>query len=68
MDYLSQQEAAISNWKKAVKSAIKAGLNEEQALANIGNPDPFPMAKGREAMAPQVDKMIIDHLFQLYRK
>jgi len=68
MDYLSQQEAVIGNWTKAVKSAIKAGLNEEQALANIGNPDPFPMPKGREAMAPQVDKMIIDHLFQLYRK
>ncbi len=67
-EYLSQQAIVINRWVEAAKSAIKAGLNEEQALANIGNPDPFPMPKGREAMAPQVNKMIIEHLFRLYRK
>lgn len=64
--YLPQQEAVITSWVEAVKSAIKAGLNEEQTFENLGEPDPFPMSDGREEMAPQVNKMIIGHLFQLY--
>ncbi len=67
-EYLPQQEAVVKGWTEAVQSAIARGLNQDQALAAVGNPDPFPLPKGREGMAPMVNKMIVAHLYQLYQK
>ncbi len=65
--YLAKQAEVINRWTTAVKSAIKAGCNEEQALARIGDPDLFPMPKGREGMTAMVNKLNTGHLFQLYK-
>jgi len=67
-DYLLQQETVIRNWVNAVRAAIRAGMTQEQTLASLKQPDPYTLPKGREAMAPMVDKMNIARLFQLYKK
>ncbi|MBI4332392.1 MAG: MBL fold metallo-hydrolase [Chloroflexi bacterium] len=67
-EYLRQQETVVTDWVKAVRSAIQSGLNEEQALSFVGNPDPFSLPKEREAMTPVLNKMIVTRLYQIYKK
>lgn len=64
--YLNQQASIISGWIDIVKTSIKKGWTKEEALARISCPDPYPMPKGREAMANEVDKMNINRLYSLY--
>lgn len=63
--YLEQQTAIVQAWIEVVKSAIKQGLSMEEAIAKIRCPDPYPMPKGREARAPEVDKMNITRLYEV---
>ena len=64
--YISQQAAIIQDWVEVVKAAIQKGWSKEEALARISCPDPYPLPKGREAFAAEVDRNSINRLYDLF--
>ncbi len=68
-DYLKEQAGIIRGWVEVVKSAIKQGLSEDEAVAKISSPDPYP----KQPEAPtgpdfEINKGAIARLYQLYSK
>jgi cyclase len=68
-DYLKEQADIIRQWVEIVQSAIKQGLSEDEAVAKISPPDPYPKQPHTPmGTARDLDKMIIAHLYRLYYK
>jgi cyclase len=65
-DYLKEQERIIREWVEAVKSAIKRGLSEGEAVARIPCPDPYPKQPGTPMTDAELNKAIITRLYRLY--
>lgn len=66
-DYLKEQAGIIRQWIEVVKSAIKKGVSQEEAIAGISVPDPYPMQSGISYLnADQLNKMIVSRLYHLY--
>ncbi len=65
-DYLEEQADIIRQWVEVVKSAIDRGLDEEEAVAGISCPDPYPADPKKPYSAEYLNKLIITRLYQLY--
>ena len=65
-DYLKEQASIIQQWVEAVKSAINQGLSEDEAVAKVSSPDPYPPQQGIPLAASELNKMIIVRLYRLY--
>ncbi|MFH1031757.1 MAG: hypothetical protein V1767_04260, partial [Chloroflexota bacterium] len=65
--YLDEQASIIRKWIDVVKAAIKQGLTEAVAVANITPPDPYPKTPA-SILIPEVEinRMSIARLYQLY--
>jgi cyclase len=67
-DYLEEQANIVQEWVEAVRSAIKLGLNVEEAQAKISSPDPYPKQAGTPMTEPELNRAIIARLYLLYSK
>ena len=54
-EYLKEQADIIQKWVDVVQSAIKQGLSEEEAVARISIPDPYPKQPGTPFTEPEVN-------------
>ena len=64
-EYLKEQANVIKQWAEVVKSAIKQGLREEEAVAKISCPDPYPYPGDAPMSEPELNKVIIARLYQV---
>ena len=67
-DYLEEQAGIIRQWVEVIQSAIKQGLSEEEAVACISQPDPYPIQPRTPFTEPQLNRMIIARLYNLYSR
>ena len=65
-DYLEEQASIIKRWVEVVRSSIEKGFSEEEALAEISQPDPHPKQPDTPMTEEELDKAIISRLYQLY--
>ena len=65
--YLAEMRAFIQAWIDAVTSAIKEGLTLEEAQGRISLLHHYPMEKGSEAMAEQIQKMNVARLYEVLK-
>ncbi len=65
-DYLLEQADIIEKWVAVVQSAIAQGLREEEAWAEISQPDPHPKQANTPMTAEELNRAIISRLYQLY--
>jgi cyclase len=65
-NYLAEQAGIVQGWIDEVKSAIKRGLDKEQAFTGITIPDPHPKQPNTPFTAEELDKMIIERLYSIY--
>ena len=65
--YLTEQAGIIQGWIDVVKSAIEKGWSPEQAFAEITVPDPHPKQAGTPFTEEELNRMIIERLYSLYR-
>lgn len=62
--YIPEMSFFIQDWIDTVAAAIKSGLTLEQAQERISFLDRYPMEKGSEAMAKEVQKMNVARLYE----
>ena len=66
-NYLKEQADIIRQWVEVVKSAIKQGLSEDEAVAKVSSPDPYPLQPGISYLnTSELNKRIIARLYRLY--
>jgi cyclase len=63
--YLPEMRAFIQEWIETVSAAIDRGLSLEQAQAQISLLERYPMEKGSEAMAHDVQRMNVARLYEV---
>lgn len=66
--YIPEMSAFIQDWIDAVSAAITSGLTLEQAQKQISFLDRYPMEKGSEAMAKEVQKMNVARLYEVLKR
>jgi cyclase len=64
-DYLHEQAGIIRGWVEAVRKAISEGLTPEEAAAKIQCPDPYHLPERLPWTESDLDKMIINRLYQV---
>lgn len=64
-EYLNEQANIIERWVEVVRTAIRQGLSEENALATIRCPDPYPIAKPGPMSEAELDRKIIARLYRV---
>jgi cyclase len=67
-DYLDEQARIIREWVEVVQSAIAQGMSEEEAVANIAQPDPYPKQANTPMTEDELNKAIITRLYQVYAR
>jgi len=65
LNYIPEMSAFIQAWIDAVSAAKKEGLSLEQAQRKISFLDRYPMEKGSESMAQEVQRMNVERLYQV---
>jgi cyclase len=63
--YIHEMSAFIQDWIDAVKSAIDRGMSLQEAQSKISFLDRYPMQKGTEHMAQDVQRMNVARLYTL---
>ena len=63
--YIREMRAFIQDWIEAVKSAIDRGMSLQEAQNKISFLERYPMQKGTEPMAQDVQRMNVARLFNL---
>jgi len=66
--YRDEQAGIIEQWVREVQSAIDKGLSEEEALAEISQPDPYLKQANTPMTEGELDKAIIARLYSIYSK
>lgn len=66
-DYIAEQTDIIQGWIDVVKSAIKKGLELEEAYVDIAIPDPYPKQPNTPFTDEELNKMIISRLYSIYQ-
>ena len=67
-DYLEEQAGIIRKWVEIIQSAIKRGLSEDEAMAQISQPDPYPKAPKTPGTETELNRRIIAQLYRLYSR
>lgn len=66
--YIPEMSAFIQSWIDAVAAAINQGMSLEQAQNKVPFLDRYPMEKGSEAMAREVQRMNVARLYEVLKK
>jgi glyoxylase-like metal-dependent hydrolase (beta-lactamase superfamily II) len=66
--YIPEMSAFIQDWIDAVSDAMKRGLTLEQAQSSISFLDRYPMEKGSETMAQEVQRMNVQRLYEALKR
>ncbi|MFC2006988.1 MBL fold metallo-hydrolase [Chloroflexota bacterium] len=66
--YLPEMSAFIQDWIDAVAKAIDQGLSLEEAQEKISLLDRYPMERGAEALAEEVQRMNVARLYEVFTK
>jgi cyclase len=64
--YLKEQAGIIEGWVKAVQAAVDQGIPREEAVGKIACPDPYAVQPDISFTEPQINKMIVHRLYDLY--
>ena len=64
--YLAEQASFIREWVEAVKKARDQGMSKEEAMSRISFLDRYPMDVGLEARGPEVQRMNVARLYDLF--
>ncbi len=67
-DYLKDQANLIEKWAEAVQSAVKQGLSEDEAVARVSVPDPYPPQAGVPLSESEINRLSIVRLYKLYSR
>jgi len=67
-DYLREQANIIKQWVAVVQAAIEQGISEEEAIAKISQPDPYPKQPNTPGTEPELNRKNIARLYQIYSK
>lgn len=67
-EHLEEQENIVHQWVSLVKSAIKKGLSEEEAMVQVSCPDPYPKQAGTPMTEELLNRATIARLYHLYAK
>jgi len=66
--YLPEMSAFIQAWIDAVAAAIDRGMSLEEAQEKVSLIDRYPIGKGAEAMATEVQRMNVARLYEVLKK
>jgi cyclase len=66
--YIPEMSTFIQDWINAVKSAIERGLTLQEAQNQISFLDRYPMQKGSEGMAQDVQRMNVARLYEILKR
>jgi cyclase len=66
--YIPEMIAFIQDWIDVVTAAINQGMSLEQAQSKVSLLDRYPMEKGSEAMALEVQRMNVARLYEVLKK
>ena len=67
-EYIKEQELIIKQWIEVVESAIKRGLTKEEAVKQIVCPDPYPTLGLSPVSEAQLNKLIVNRIYDVLTK